>query len=466
MNTAVLPATLGLLLVMVACTPTETPTATPEPTSIPGPSTAAAETPVVPTATMTRTTLPPTPTATSPLPTATATAPAAWETFSDPVFGVTLQYPAEWQRQAGYEDKYAGWDGFFQLSAIAGAGADIDKIAESEAHHKLQPYGSAPTIETTEVSGQKARLILPSADQPAAMEGQAGLIVELPWQIEISQTRYDYLVLWADQAHIWPVAATLQLVGPAAPPTPTAIPSPTPLPPCTPLLHQQACWTSVEVMTANGVMEMVSVGYLVYLPPGYGDEPGENWPLVLFLHGSEERGDNPRALTRQGLPKVLEQGADLPFVVVSPQCPLQQWWWPRTHVLSAFLDRIESLYAVDSTRVYVTGLSMGGFGTWALAYAYPDRFAAIAPIAGGYYDGTPALPDDICKLKDLPTWAFHGAKDNVVLPDESERVVEALRACGGSVRFTLYPEAGHTESWELAYVSPELYEWLLQHSVD
>ncbi len=208
------------------------------------------------------------------------------------------------------------------------------------------------------------------------------------------------------------------------------------------------------------------MGYLVYLPRGYGQEPQKKWPLVLFLHGSEERGSNPRALTKQGLPKLLEQGDGFPFLLVSPQCPLGQWWWPRTHILSAFVDQIESTYAVDTTRVYVTGLSMGGFGTWALAYRYPNRFAAIAPIAGGYYDGTAALPDDICVLAGLPTWAFHGARDTAVLPAESERVVEALRACGGEVRFTLYPEAGHTESWELAYSDPELYAWLLRHSVD
>jgi predicted peptidase len=218
-------------------------------------------------------------------------------------------------------------------------------------------------------------------------------------------------------------------------------------------------------MTAGGTSETVPVGYLVYVPRGYGDDPQKKWPLILFLHGSGERGSNPRVLTKQGLPKLLERGDDFPFLIVSPQCPLEKWWWPRTRVLSAFLDHIESAYAVDTERIYATGLSMGGFGTWALAYRYPDRLAAIAPVAGGYYDGTPALPEDICVLKDLPIWAFHGAKDTTVKPSESERVVEALRACGSDVRFTLYPEAGHAESWELAYADPEVYSWLLQHSL-
>jgi predicted peptidase len=298
------------------------------------------------------------------------------------------------------------------------------------------------------------------------MVGHAGLIVELPWQIERSGDTYGYLVLWADQDHIRDLAQTLKLVGPATPPTPTPAPSPTPLPPCTKLLAQQVCWTTVAVTAANGTPETLPVGYLVYLPPGYGQETHKKWPLVLFLHGSEERGSDPRALTKQGLPKLVEQGERFPFIIVSPQCPLGQWWWPRTHILRAFLDQVESAYAVDATRVYVTGLSMGGFGTWVLGYQYPHRFAAIAPIAGGYYDGTTALPDDICVLTDLPTWAFHGAKDTAVLPSESERVVEAVRACGGEVRFTLYPEAGHVQSWELAYTDPELFAWLLQHSVD
>lgn len=403
-------------------------------------------------------------------PTAVPTPTRASETYSDPVFGVVLQYPAGWRPQSGYERKYAGLDGFFQLSAIASAGSSIDEVADNDAHHKLQPYGSEPMIEKLQVKGREARLILPSADQPAAMKGQAGLIVDLPQPIEISGQKYDYLILWADKEHIREIAQTLELQKPVAQATPTSSPAATstvvPAATCAVQAGQHPCSSNVQLVDESGVGQTEVVHYLLYLPEDYGAAPQQEWPLILFLHGSEERGTNPMVLTLQGLPKILAQRPDFPFIVVSPQCPPEQWWRSRTHILSALLEKIESRYSVDSKRIYVTGLSMGGYGTWALAHRYPQRFAAIAPVAGGYYDGTAALPEDICVLKDVPTWAFHGAMDNVVLPSESERMVNALKACGSAVRFTLYPEAGHVESWELAYDDPELYEWLLQHALE
>jgi predicted peptidase len=113
-------------------------------------------------------------------------------------------------------------------------------------------------------------------------------------------------------------------------------------------------------------------------------------------------------------------------------------------------------YAVDEERVYVTGLSMGGFGTWSLAQAHPERFAAIAPICGG---GNPELAGN---LRHVPVWAFHGAKDNVVPLSASQEMVDALKAIGADVKFTIYPEAYH-DAWTETYENPQLYEWLLQH---
>jgi len=430
---------LMLVVVMGACAPLATPTpAIPEPSATLKPTAT-----LQPTATeaMPEPTMTPELTMTPVQPAAVLTPTPAAKTYSDHVLGVVLQYPAGWDPQLGYERKYAGLDGFFQLSAIAGAGASIDEVADNDAHHKLRPYGSEPTIEKLQVEGREARLILPSADQPGAMKGQAGLIVDLPQPIEISGQKYDYLILWADKEHIRAMAQTLKLQQPVAQATPKSSPAATstvvPAATCAVQAGQHPCSSNVQLVDESGV-----------------------------LHGSGERGTNPMVLTLQGLPKILAQRRDFPFIVVSPQCPPEQWWWSRTHVLSALLEKIESRYSVDSKRIYVTGLSMGGYGTWALAYRYPQRFAAIVPIAGGYYDGTDTLPKDICVLKDVPTWAFHGAMDDVVLPSESERVVSVLKACGSAVRFTLYPEAGHVESWELAYDDPELYEWLLQHALE
>ncbi len=196
------------------------------------------------------------------------------------------------------------------------------------------------------------------------------------------------------------------------------------------------------------------VRYLLYLPAGYDAEPAARWPLMLFLHGAGERGDDLRLVMQHGPPRMIEEGTELPFVVVSPQCPADERW--SVEVLAALLDEVERACRVDAERVYVTGMSMGGFATWALAIAQPHRFAAIAPVCGG------GDPDRVCAIAHVPVWAFHGALDDRVPLARSEEMVEALRRCGGDVRLTVYPEAGH-DSWTATYANPELYAWLLSH---
>jgi len=195
----------------------------------------------------------------------------------------------------------------------------------------------------------------------------------------------------------------------------------------------------------------VKLKYLLYLPEGY-DESGKDWPLILFLHGAGESGNNLVRVKNHGLARVVET-KDLPFIIVSPQSPGRGW---NPDTLNALLDDVVSKYRVDKDRIYLTGLSMGGFGTWALAAAHPERFAAIAPICGG---GDPKQAD---RLKDLPIWVFHGAKDPTVPLERSEEMVEAVKKAGGDVKFTVYPEAKH-DSWTQTYDNPELYEWFLQH---
>lgn len=196
----------------------------------------------------------------------------------------------------------------------------------------------------------------------------------------------------------------------------------------------------------------VKLDYLLYLPPGY-DKEEKSWPLVLFLHGAGESGQDLNKVKVHGPPKLVEAGKEFPFIVVSPQAPRMGW---DAQTLNALLDDVVATHKVDKDRIYVTGLSMGGFGTWALAAAYPDRFAALAPICGG---GNSA---DAKKLKNLPIWVFHGAKDNVVPPSRSENMVKALKEAGANhVKFTLYPNANH-DSWTETYNNPEVWEWLLQ----
>ncbi len=211
-----------------------------------------------------------------------------------------------------------------------------------------------------------------------------------------------------------------------------------------------------EQMFQKEITKTVSLRYLLYLPKDYGQNKEQKWPVILFLHGAGERGDNLELVKKHGPPKLIEQGKEFPFIVVSPQCPIRMWWTEMLDPLVALLDDIQSRYAVDPNRVYLTGLSMGGFGTWALGCRYPERFAAIAPICGG---GDWFLAE---RLKNVPAWAFHGGKDPVVPLRESTDMVEALKRAGGDVQLTVYPEAQH-DSWTETYNNPKLYEWFLSH---
>jgi predicted peptidase len=198
----------------------------------------------------------------------------------------------------------------------------------------------------------------------------------------------------------------------------------------------------------------VTFKYLLYLPADY--DKRDKWPLVLFLHGAGERGDDLNAIKRHGPPKLIEHGKQFPFIVVSPQCPKDHWWNNELVGLNALLDDVVSKYKVDQDRVYLTGISMGGFGTWALAAYTPQRFAAIIPICGG---GEPLLARAI---RHIPVWAFHGAKDPIVPVKRSQDLVDALVHSHGDAKLTIYPDALH-DSWTATYENPAIYEWLLAH---
>lgn len=206
------------------------------------------------------------------------------------------------------------------------------------------------------------------------------------------------------------------------------------------------------------------VKYLLYTPQDYSAKSGKRWPLILFLHGAGERGNDVWKVAVHGPPKRVEQNAELPSIIVSPQCPEGQIW--STDILAGLLDEVCKKYPVDTNRVYLTGLSMGGYGTWDLGLTYPERFAALVPICGGgeLIKVLLATGQRGQALKTLGVWAFHGAKDPVVPPEESERMVNFLKKVGVTeVKHTVYPEAGH-DAWTETYNNPELYEWLLKHS--
>ena len=203
--------------------------------------------------------------------------------------------------------------------------------------------------------------------------------------------------------------------------------------------------------------------YLLFLPVDYKKGTSKRWPLLLFLHGAGERGTNIWKVAAHGPPKIVKDTPDFPFIVVSPQCPSGERW--SVGSLTALLDDVTRRYAVDTNRVYLTGLSMGGYGAWKLGLAHPERFAAIVPICGGgeTIDVLLASRQQAAALKSMGIWAFHGAKDPVVPVEESERMVNVLKRGGcTNVQLTVYPDAGH-DSWTEAYSNPRLYDWLLAH---
>jgi len=211
--------------------------------------------------------------------------------------------------------------------------------------------------------------------------------------------------------------------------------------------------------------------YLLFLPKDYNAEKvyddskqilpkAKEWPLLLFLHGAGERGDEVNRVAIHGpakrLAKEPETAEICPFIVVSPQCHTDRYWSPaQLHLL---LDEIEKQYKVDKQRIYVTGLSMGGFGTWMLTADRPERFAAVAPICGG---------SDISlaeKFVGTPLWVFHGEADMLVPVKLSRDMVKAVEEAGGKkVKLTTYPGVNH-DSWTQTYENQELYEWFLSHS--
>jgi len=226
----------------------------------------------------------------------------------------------------------------------------------------------------------------------------------------------------------------------------------------------------------NGNPRDITIRYQLFVPANYKSD-GEQLPLLLFLHGLGEcSNDDLDRVKIHGPAKIVDNKPDFPFIVVTPQCPPPPGYDPKSpgaklpedvvelvrrawkpDELIRLVDHVQKNLNVDPQRLYVTGLSMGGFGTWRLAAAYPDRFAAAVPICGGGEPEKMAEP-----LSRVPIWAFHGAKDPVVPVAQTQRMVDAIREHNGDVRLTIYPEVQHN-SWAATYDNAELYTWLLAH---
>lgn len=199
--------------------------------------------------------------------------------------------------------------------------------------------------------------------------------------------------------------------------------------------------------------------YAVILPEEY-DEGNERWPAILYLHGLGEVGEDLTYLLRRGLVKEINKGLEIPFIVIAPQAMwtnrYEDGWAKNEADVLKVLEDAQSRYRIDPDRLYLTGNSMGGVGSFYFASKYPERFAAVAPICG---EGEPEWVES---YGDLPFWVFHGEDDELIPVEGSIRMVEAMKEAGVDVKLTLYPGVNHN-AWTPTYNNPEFYEWLLSH---
>ena len=204
---------------------------------------------------------------------------------------------------------------------------------------------------------------------------------------------------------------------------------------------------------ANVHCELNGLTYTVRYPEGF--EEGKQYPTILFLHGAGTRWTSLETLEGNAISRYAQANEDFPFVLVMPLCTEETWFdlWQQLKDLVALLQNTPW---VDASRLYLSGNSMGGYSAWQLAISVPDAFAAMIPVCGGgmYWDAG--------RLKKIPVWAFHGALDTTVLPEESQKMVDAVNKRGGNAKLTIYPNNTH-DAWTDTYSNPEVYAWLLQH---
>lgn len=199
-----------------------------------------------------------------------------------------------------------------------------------------------------------------------------------------------------------------------------------------------------------------TVKYVLYVPADY--DPARPWPLILFLHGAGERGDDGLQPLGIGVgTAVMQSPARWPFLLLFPQCPTGVNWSSQEETLLAILDKTRQEYRVDTDHMYLTGISMGGYGTWSFGARHPELFAALAPICAG------GDPESVSPLQGKPIWAFHGDQDGAVTPDKGQAMVDAALAAGADVKMTMYPDVGHN-SWDKAYREEGLADWFLSHT--
>lgn len=233
----------------------------------------------------------------------------------------------------------------------------------------------------------------------------------------------------------------------------------------------QAAEPQVQKPTPGKQVEQSTpaLNYLLYLPQDYQENSDQKWPVIVFLHGLGERGDQLGDLQRvkmHGPPMLVEKQSDFKFIVVSPQCHTDSWWPWDVDDLNQLLDQVlKDVKGADASRVYLTGLSMGGFGSFTWAIRNPERFAAVAPLCGGgvFLEYLGITSEKVDQLKNLPFWIFHGEADSAVTVEQSKQMEKGLKNFGvKEIKLTLYPGVDHN-CWTQTYANPKLYSWFLEH---
>ncbi|MBD0258032.1 MAG: prolyl oligopeptidase family serine peptidase [Cytophagales bacterium] len=217
------------------------------------------------------------------------------------------------------------------------------------------------------------------------------------------------------------------------------------------LLASSPCCQAQTGGKAKGKYE-----YLLYVPKDYSQQT-HKYPLLIYLHGGSQRGNDLNKLKTYGLPHLVEQGREFPFIIASPQCP-EGKYWSTEDWFDALYRELTAAYRIDKRSVYVTGISMGGYGAWQVAVDYPRAFAAVVPLCGGLNDSS-----QVCRINRVPVWTFHGTADDVIPIRETEKLVSGLQECKGQVMFTRLENEGH--SIQYLYERNDIYAWMLKHKL-
>ena len=236
------------------------------------------------------------------------------------------------------------------------------------------------------------------------------------------------------------------------------------------IADKQETYSTLSTKVTSGIQfhtsEKANLNYILYIPRNYGENPAQKWPLLIYLHGMDRVNTSVEVLQNDYPLNVLDDQDDFPFIVVAPQGTGEYEFWATDEMVNSImtlLDEIESTLSMDADRIYLTGVSAGGNGAWSIGVRHPERFAALVS-SMGYYGWPPSVPENICDLLDVPVRAFHGANDELIPLDAEQKLVDALKACGGNVQFTVFPDVGHDIEAERVY-TPELYEWLLEQTI-